>query len=495
MSLRRRLLIVSVALVAAALMASDVAAYVALRSFLLSRADSDLLAASAPVYKTYGIAQSTPGGTTVALANGRVAEASYTLFDASGATVSQLDASRFGKPGLSPPSLPAVAKLQLNPLVVPAPNRLKTLLVPAIGGGFEYEVAAFPTSDGEIVVVGLPLLDVAATLGQLTEIEIGATAAVIALMAAVGTWLVRVGLRPLSRMEQTAAEIATGDLSRRVEPADGRTEVGRLGLALNRMLSAIEDAFTARQASEERLRRLVTDVSHELRTPLTSIRGYAELFRRGADRRPADLRRAMRGIEIEAERMGVLVDELLLLARLDEGQPLPTGSEDLASVASDAVDAARAAEPDRPIDLRAPGTAIVAADRDRLRQVLDNLLANVRVHTPRGSPATVSVEAAADRVTLSVTDSGPGVPVGARAHVFERFYRADPSRSRRSGGSGLGLAIVAAIARAYGGDVDLESNSGSGARFIVHFPAAQPFGASPKKAASAAPDVGAEDSP
>jgi two-component system OmpR family sensor kinase len=480
MSLRRRLVLVSITLVAVALVAADLAAYVALRSFLMDRAATDLVAASAPVYKTFGNPQPDATGTTAALASGRVAEASYMIFDASGQALSQLPASRFGKPALALPSLPALEKLPVNPLVTPATTKLTTVILPDIGGGFEYAVAAFQTANGETVVVGLPLLDVDATLAQLTAIEAVVTVGVIVLMAIAGTWLVGLGLRPLSRMEQAAAEIAAGDLSRRVEPAEPRTEIGRLGLALNRMMSAIEDAFAARQASEDRLRQLVTDASHELRTPLTSIRGYAELFRRGADRRPADLGRAMAAIEAEAERMTVLVDDLLLLARLDEAPPRGAETVDLVSVAREAVDAARAVEPDRPIELRTPRTADVVADGDRLRQVVDNLLANVRVHTPAGSPAEVSVDANGEWVTLEVIDAGPGVPMDARAHVFDRFYRADPSRSRDSGGSGLGLAIVASIAGVYGGDVGLESRAGGGARFIVRLPAAAPTNIKPK---------------
>jgi two-component system OmpR family sensor kinase len=480
MSLRRRLVLVSITLVAVALVAADLAAYVALRSFLMNRADTDLVSASAPVYKTFGHPQPDATATAAALASGRVAEASYMIFDASGQALSQLPASRLGKPALALPSLPALEKLPVNPLVTPVATKLMTVILPDIGGDFEYDVAAFQTANGETIVVGLPLLDVEATLAQLTEIEAVVTVGVIVLMAIAGTSLVRLGLRPLSRMEQAAAEIAAGDLSRRVEPADPRSEVGRLGLALNRMMSAIQDAFAARQASEDRLRQLVTDASHELRTPLTSIRGYAELFRRGADRRPADLRRAMAGIEAEAERMAVMVDDLLLLARLDETQTRGAEKVDLVLVAREAVDAARAVEPDRPIGLRTPRTADVVADGDRLRQVVDNLLANVRVHTPARSPAEVSVDVNGEWVTLEVIDAGPGVPVDARAHVFERFYRADPSRSRDSGGSGLGLAIVASITSAYGGEVGLESRAGGGARFIVRLPAVGPTNAEPR---------------
>jgi two-component system OmpR family sensor kinase len=240
------------------------------------------------------------------------------------------------------------------------------------------------------------------------------------------------------------------------------------------MLGRIEAALSAREASEQGLRRFMTDASHELRTPLTSIRGYAELFRRGADTRPDDLARVMLGIELEAQRMAVLVDELLLLGRLDEGDQPPSNDQDLVPIVRAAVHAARAVEPDRSVDLSLPEAALVKGDPVRLRQVIDNLLANVRVHTPRGAQARVAVRHSGGRVLLEVTDTGPGMAAAARAHAFDRFYRADPSRSRDSGGSGLGLAIVAAIVRGYGGSIGVESGPGVGATFTVDLPAATP---------------------
>ncbi len=297
------------------------------------------------------------------------------------------------------------------------------------------------------------------------------TLAVLAFVAIASTRLIALALRPLGGIEDTASRIAAGDLGQRIAPVDPRTEVGRLGIALNTMLARIEAALTARDASELRLRRLVTDASHELRTPLTSLRGYAELFRRGADARPADLAKAMRGIELESERMAQLVDELLLLARLDEGQPLPASDEDLVLIVEAAVDAARAVEPDRPLEVHVPAAAVVRADGARVRQVVDNLLANVRVHTPPGTQASVTVRNDGDRVILEVADSGPGMSEMASARAFERFFRADPSRSRDSGGAGLGLAVVAAIARAYGGEVAVQSEVGRGTTFSVDWPA------------------------
>jgi two-component system OmpR family sensor kinase len=235
------------------------------------------------------------------------------------------------------------------------------------------------------------------------------------------------------------------------------------------MLSQIEAAFEQRRASESRLRRFVADASHELRTPLTSIRGYAELFRRGADSRPEDLARSMAAIETEAARMGVLVDDLLLLARLDRGRPLEREPVDLATVAAQAVEGARAIEPDRQVTLEVDDDVSLAGDAGCLRQVLDNLLENARVHTPPGTSTTVRLVREADEVVLTVADDGPGLSRDARARAFERFYRDDEARSRDTGGAGLGLAIVAAIVAAHGGSVAVVDDDG-GASITARLP-------------------------
>ena len=305
-------------------------------------------------------------------------------------------------------------------------------------------------------------------------IECVVTSVVVVLVALAARLLVSLALRPLGSIEVTAARIAAGEMSQRIPAANPRTEVGRLGSTLNVMLGRIEAALAAREASERGLRRFMTDTSHELRTPLTSIRGYAELFRRGADTRPDDLARVMLGMELEAQRMGVLVDELLQLSRFDEGYQPPSTDLDLVPIVRDAVQAARAVEPDRSIELLLPEAALVRADPVGLRQVIDNLLANVRVQTPRGAPARVVVRSSGGRVLLEVTDWGPGMTEQARVHAFDRFYRADPSRSRDSGGSGLGPVIVAAIVRSSGGSIAVGSEPGAGARLIVDLPAASP---------------------
>jgi two-component system OmpR family sensor kinase len=324
-----------------------------------------------------------------------------------------------------------------------------------------------------LLVVAIPLTEVESTLSRLRLTEGIVSGIVLLGLGFLSYWLVRRGLRPLEEIGVTAGAIAAGDLTRRVEPTDDRTEIGRLGLALNEMLAQIEVAFEERKASEARLRRFVADASHELRTPLTSIRGYAELFRRGAESRPKDLAKSMERIEAEASRMGVLVDDLLLLARLDQGRPLEREEVDLARIAADAAESARAIEPERPITLAFDGPAIVMGDEGRLRQVVDNLLDNTRVHTPKGTPVRLTISQGDDWVVLSVADGGPGLSSDVVPRVFERFYRGDPTRSRGTGGAGLGLSIVSAIVESHGGEVGASSN-GAGATFEVRLPARSP---------------------
>jgi two-component system OmpR family sensor kinase len=322
-----------------------------------------------------------------------------------------------------------------------------------------------------MVVVATPLTDVDATLRRLLLIMLLVTAAVLVALAMLGLWVVRIGLRPLDAIGSTAAAIAGGDLSRRVDRSESHTEVGRLGLALNSMLGQIESAFRAKDASERRLRRFVADASHELRTPLAAVRAYAELFTRGADRRPDDLARAMEGITRESERMSLLVDDLLLLARLDEGRPLERQHVQLQELVGEAVDTARAVDPERPIDVELQRAAVLG-DHDRLRQIVDNLLGNARAHTPPGAPVRVRVRGDNGSALIEVEDSGPGLGSDDVERVFERFYRSDSSRSRDSGGVGLGLSIVAAVARAHGGSVIAASEAGRGATFRITLPLA-----------------------
>jgi two-component system OmpR family sensor kinase len=324
------------------------------------------------------------------------------------------------------------------------------------------------------LVVAIPLADVDHTLHHLLLVELFVASGVLITLAGLAWLVVKLGLRPLEQMQETAGAIAAGDLSQRIEHTDEHTEVGRLGIALNEMLHQIEAAFDERAASEARLRRFVADASHELRTPLTSIRGYAELFRRGAADRPEDLAKTMRRIEEEAARMGILVDDLLLLARLDQGRPLERRPVDLTKLAADAVYDARAIAPDRPIDYTPNGAIVVEGDEARLRQVLANLLQNANRHTPPETPVHVTVNMHADDAVIEVRDEGPGIAHEEAARVFERFWRTDPSRARTSGGVGLGLAIVAAIAEAHGGTASVETTVGYGATFRVRLPRTAP---------------------
>ena len=354
----------------------------------------------------------------------------------------------------------------------------------APAGAPRYRVLAAPSPMGGLTVAAIPLREVDQTLHRLLLVEALVILGVLVVLGLLAGVLVRIGLLPLARMEQTAGAIAGGDLSQRVRTADPRTEVGRLGLALNRMLDRLDAAFAERRASEERLRRFIADASHELRTPLASIRGYAELFRIGAAREPAETERAMRRIEEEAARMGVLVEDLLTLARLDELRAAAREEVDLARLAADAVDDARATAPERDVSLRATGPAVVSGDADRLRQVLANLLRNALVHTPPGTPVAVTVARTGGEVVLEVRDRGPGLPVEDGDVLFERFWRAEGGRARGRGGAGLGLAIVAAVVAAHGGTVAAANAPGGGAAFTVRLPAA-PRPAEPPGARSA----------
>jgi two-component system OmpR family sensor kinase len=378
--------------------------------------------------------------------------------------------------------------------------------VEAVSGDGRWRVAvrSATLSDGSpgTLLVAQSLGDVQNTVGRLMLLFAVIGGVAVLLIAGLGYLVVRASLRPLEEVERTAAAIARGDLSQRVPPIDPRTEIGQLSAALNTMLAEIEVAFAERAASEQaarrseqqvraseaaarrsedRMRRFVADASHELRTPLTTIRGFAELYRQGAAAEPEDVRRLMRRIEDEAARMGLLVEDLLLLARLDQQRPLARTPVDLLVLAADAVHDAQAVEPSHPIRLDVgpiDPPPVVTGDEPRLRQVLANLLGNAVLHTPAGTPVTVRVATEPGRGTgvlaavLTVSDEGPGLTAEHAARVFERFYRADPSRGRADGGTGLGLAIVAALVAGHGGTVDVDAASGRGARFRVELPLA-----------------------
>jgi two-component system, OmpR family, sensor kinase len=370
------------------------------------------------------------------------------------------------------------------------------------------------TLDGApgVVVFGVDVSSAYTTIGELTGVDLIVSVVIVFVLALVGYAVVQANLRPLVDIEETAREIADGHLNRRVPERDPRTEIGRLGRSLNIMLSQIENAFHAREQSEaaahqseERMRRFIADASHELRTPLTAIRGFAEYYRQrgglvrrwdrdkapeaaGADPAetgltPDDLDRIMHRVEKEAARMGVLVEDLLLLARLDQQRPLARQPVDLLLLAADAVHDARMLAPTRTIDLSVqPGAAfIMVGDEARLRQVIGNLMSNALTHTPEGTPIEVSVSSgtldpqAGDHtpaVILDVTDHGPGMTQEQAQRVFERFYRADQARTRTTGGAGLGLAIVRALVLAQGGVTSVRTAEGQGATFRIALPLA-----------------------
>jgi two-component system, OmpR family, sensor kinase len=335
-----------------------------------------------------------------------------------------------------------------------------------------YRVRAHTDSDGDVVVVATSLADVDAAVDRLVAVEAAGALAALAILGLVTFWMLRLGLRPLKAMTHTATEIAAGDLSHRVPSAPDGTEAAELGAALNTMLARIEDSFTQRQASEERLRRFVADASHELRTPVTTIRGYAELHRRGALDDPDELAQAMRRTEDEANRMATLVDDLLLLARLDQGRPLAREPVDLGVLAIDAASDARAVAPERAVRAVTDEGTVVVGDEHRLRQVLANLVRNALVHTPPAATITVAARRNGDRAVVEVADDGPGMTAEQASRAFERFYRADAGRSRDRGGTGLGLAIVQAVAAAHGGQATLTSAPGAGTTVRVDLPLA-----------------------
>jgi two-component system, OmpR family, sensor kinase len=462
-SLRARLLAITLALVTVGLVIAGAVTYNSLRTFLLDRVDTQLVDANLPAQHAIeeGPGFRPPprgrgrGGDFGSLPQGIVAG----FYDTDGVLRSELLGTD-------------------RPLPLDAGEGTYTADI-AGAGEYRFIASGARLLNGDVAwqgrfVVGIPLGDVNSTLSRLLVIEFLVGMAVLGAIAGLGLWLVRLGLKPLTDIERTAGAIAAGDLSRRVEQADATTEVGRLGGALNTMLGTIEASFAERKESERRLRQFVADASHELQTPLTSVRGYAELFRRGAADRPEDLANAMHRIEAESQRMGLLVDDLLMLARLDQGRPMAREPVDLAKVTRELVGDARVVDPDRVIDVIGDDNVVITGDGQRLRQVLANLLSNARTHTPAGTPISVTLRLDEAAAVISVADRGPGMAAAHAARVFERFFRADPSRARASGGSGLGLSIVSAIVAAHGGTVTVDTTPGDGATFTVRLPVRPP---------------------
>jgi len=463
-SLRGRLLIGVVSLVVVGLLISDLATYVLFQRSLLDRIDSELTARSTVDTAVFVLSGARGPGPPVDYPAGTVTE--LLAPDGSVAAAATLrvgGSSSFVKPVL-PKSLPNQG--------IDHPSTPFT--VSGTDGKTQFRVTNWPENSfgGQTVVFAIPLTDMQTTVNQLLQFESLISLGVVAATALLALLIIRISLRPLAKMGAVAKEIAAGDLSRRIEPATPRSEIGRLGMALNGMLSQIESAFAERTASNRRLRRFIADASHELRTPLTSIRGYSEMLRRGAAESPVDSDLARRRIEEESIRMTGLVDDMLVLARLDQGRPLEQEPIDLQAIANDAVADARAVAPQRDIKLTSPGPVIVNGDDTRLRQVLGNLVRNAIVHTPPQTPIDVTLSTADSVAKLAVTDHGPGLDPEEVDRIFEPFYRADPSRSRDSGGAGLGLSIVSAVVTAHGGHVMVRETDGGGATFEVELPLA-----------------------
>ena len=363
-----------------------------------------------------------------------------------------------------------------DPDPLPDPASIDDLLasgeietVPSLDGSIEYRAVASEVGGGLVSVVAVPLKDVSAALDSLVRLLwlTGVGMAVVA--GVVAWWIVSRAMKPVDQMVDTATAIASGDLSHRVGDSNPETELGKLGIALDDMLSKIEAAFVEEQLAKDRLKEFVANASHELRTPIAAVRGYTELYRRGALSDVDDLDRAITRIGMESSRMERLVEDLLLLARLDRGMTFERRTVNLAAVVNDAVTDSRAIDPNRPISIVGPGTITVVGDEQRLVQVIANLLANARTHTPPGTPVSVTLEADASTATVEVADEGPGL-AGDAEKLFDRFYRPDESRTRISGGTGLGLAIVAAIVQAHGGTVEAANQDSGGAVFRVALP-------------------------
>jgi two-component system OmpR family sensor kinase len=473
-SLRARLVAGLLAAAAIGLVVLAAVTYVEQRSFLYDRVDQQLRAAIRPVSAALDFGLRVPGRPPDRDHPGEpgfggggpgfgLPEGTYGEHRTAGGTVDSTTVQQgYGEDeAAEQPSLPGEL-----PLGKPAT---------VADGDYRALAVADPRGNG-INVVAIPLADTSRTLDRLLMVEALVIAAVLLALGLAARFVVRVGLLPLERMGQTAGAIAGGDLSQRVEPAEERTEVGRLGLALNAMLARLERAFAGQKASEDRLRQFLADASHELRTPLTSIRGYAELFRTGAAREPAEVEKAMRRIEQEAARMGVLVEDLLTLARLDETRVGERVAVDLAALARDAVSDACATAPEREVALQVDGpagAATVLGDPHQLTQVLANLLRNALVHTPAGTPIEVTVARDREEARLEVRDHGPGLPPEEDpAALFERFWRAEGGRARGAGGAGLGLAIVAGVVERHGGRVAAANAPGGGALFSVRLPLA-----------------------
>lgn len=462
-SIRARLVVGMVLLVAAGLLVANTAGIVLLRSYLLERVDTQVTGfGGLPSQDPPPEVPINPEDRCANPEDPRGLRSDFVLLvlDADG----QVECSLGPELGGSTPDLAGL---------VGASDSATLETVPSQDGESEWRVRSVQLADqDQRLVFAVSLADVDATVTRLTLLSL-LISGVILVLTALAAWVIaRIGLRPLEKIEETAERIAAGDLSERVPAFRPRTEIGRLAHALNGMLVQVERAFTARTESEEKLRRFVSDASHELRTPVAAIRGHAEMWRTGVT---DDLTTVMTRIESESTRIGDLVDDMLLLARLDQARPLAQEPVDMLSLATEAVIDAQARQPDRSMTLEAHPSEdppVVVGDEARLRQILDNVLTNALVHTPTSSPIGIAVGVRHDRVEVTIRDAGPGMAPHALAKAFDRFYRADPGRSRDHGGSGLGLAIVKSLVDAHLGTVSCTSDVAGGTTFRILLPLA-----------------------
>lgn len=459
MPLRVRLVAIVLVVLAAALLFSNLATAYLMQRDLLGRVDSELKGVARPV------AQQALNNLNKGVSN--PTNYAFVLFPVDGETMTANPTNERLHPD--------VPRLTLDD---PRVRNGKPFTVRSVDGAMEWRFIAGTVGDGEATfALGVPLRSVKQTVTRLLVTTGALSAFVLAGSALLGWYAVRRAFRPLTQIEDTAAAIAGGDLTRRIPVRAADDEVTSLSRSLNAMLAQIESSFAVREASEDRMRQFVADASHELRTPLATVRGYAELHRHGAISSPEDTRAAMERIESESGRMSGLVEDLLTLARLDEEPTASMGEVDLTVLAADATADARARERARRISLVGLGgpldATVVWGSESRLRQVVTNLVANAVRHTPAGTPIELAVGVDGSEGVLEVRDHGDGIPSGTAHRVFERFYRADPSRGRTTGGgNGLGLAIVAAIVGAHRGRVGVQETSGGGATFVVRIPTA-----------------------
>ena len=473
-SLRNRLILATLALATIAITASDLAATNSLRSFLISQADNQLnevVQTSLLRLDRAGIepeAESEDKNSFRPLRplSGVPTTTAVTLLDLSGNVVGQVG-------GQFANSIDIKEFHKLTPAEV-LKNKGKPFTIPGADGQPDIRAVAriLPSGVGT-VVISVALDSVDRTMRGLAGIYFLISLIVIIAIGFVARSLIKLSLKPLNKIEETAAAIADGDLSARLPEVNPNTEVGRLTGSLNTMLSRIEESFAVRTESENKLRRFVADASHELRTPLTAIRGFAELHRQGAVTGEDKTKELISRIEKESIRMSSLVEDLLLLARLDQSRELTIDPVDINHLVNEAIASAKAAGPSHEITLKSSSDEVfVLGDSMRIHQAVSNLLANARTHTPAGTKIEMEILQNESEVQISVSDNGPGLSPEDQTRIFERFFRADPSRARVSGeGSGLGLAIVDAVMKAHGGSVEVLSELNQGAKFTLHFPA------------------------